>query len=1127
MAHLGYSFLSGICPPRNRLILPFILFGAMAGTSLSATPPRGEAAARITSRTLRAMNAADQLRDYGRRIASGSATSRARDISGKSAEAGIGINSAALTTSTIFFFDDVESLTHTWTTELYGGATDDAWHRTTLNASSPSHSWWPGIEPKMTYQTGRRINTALKSESIDLTAAAGQVTLLFAENYVTESGWDYCMVDASSDGGTSWTPLRGGYGSAPSGDSHGWIISTLNLTPFAGHAIAIRFYFDTGDTNFNAFPGWFVDDVVIFDQGGQITGKKFFDVNNNGAKDAGERGVKDWVITAAGPVTFTTRTNVRGRYRFTLPLGSYTVTEQHQPNWTQKYPLSGQWHITLSTPDTIVDSIHFGNYTQASFISGVKFDDRNRDSVFDGGDTLIPDWKIVLEDTNGNQIDYDFTDSLGEYQLYVFQPGRYIVTEADRSGWIQTFPGSESYTIDIPDLNTDLNGRDFGNYHSDSANAIAGQKFEDLNRNGLKEDHEQGVGGFTIKLTGAKNRKTKTDSSGFYKFLSLPPGTYTVAEIPRVGWWQSHPPSSYTFHLASGELQDTADFGNYQISPGSIAGTKFNDVNGNGSRDSGEVGLSGWRINLTGTTYFGGSASQSLTTDQDGQYTFTGIWPGAYTVSEVWRSNWRQTHPPSLAPNFVSLGKEESRTGVDFGNAVDSSFSVAFRSFLPESLALSIDRKGRHKPIPALPDRVEFCLKFLNATGLPAAKVTAHFAIGLRPGSATFDRPGSLIPTGKPKRLEIGFDPAVSAGDSVTVHAFGVKPFLQNVTEWRWTFANDSAGAWQSEFDSCLNVIRYPMPNGLNAVQLVGAGLRVGLGGPHSVVHPNYTSVIKSLIERGDRMHIGEPRGLGKFSKGGSIKSQQKSLPPTKHNNKLFAEAIALQVNVLASDAGVTPGGFGNLVYDDGNGGGPAHPFNGLSIREVAAKLDSFMTGFNETTRTPRPPLSLSGLDSVAIWRVIRSIDSAFSGPLDTFGFSSGLTYKPVRGLSEVTYLRLDTSMARRSFVPVRPIVTVVPDQFLLYQNYPNPFNPTTVIPFELLQTSLVTITIYNVLGQEIARLLNREVMDEGAQEAEFDAARLPSGVYFYRLAAEGISDGEGAVPARNFVAVKKMLLVR
>src|SRR5262249_980817 len=103
--------------------------------------------------------------------------------------------------------------------------------------------------------------------------------------------------------------------------------------------------------------------------------------------------------------------------------------------------------------------------------------------------------------------------------------------------------------------------------------------------------------------------------------------------------------------------------------------------------------------------------------------------------------------------------------------------------------------------------------------------------------------------------------------------------------------------------------------------------------------------------------------------------------------------------------------------------------------------------------------------------------------------------------------------------------VANVPDDYILYQNYPNPFNPTTVIRYSLSVESNVTLKVYNILGQEMATLLDHELQDDGEQEVEFDATRFASGVYFYRIVAEGLNE-EGE-RAGNFTAVKKMVLVK
>ena len=72
---------------------------------------------------------------------------------------------------------------------------------------------------------------------------------------------------------------------------------------------------------------------------------------------------------------------------------------------------------------------------------------------------------------------------------------------------------------------------------------------------------------------------------------------------------------------------------------------------------------------------------------------------------------------------------------------------------------------------------------------------------------------------------------------------------------------------------------------------------------------------------------------------------------------------------------------------------------------------------------------------------------------------------------------------------------------FTLRQNYPNPFNPATTIAFDLHRPARVTLTVYNALGQEIARVLNRS-MSTGSHTVDFDGGNLPSGAYFYELKA-------------------------
>ncbi len=92
--------------------------------------------------------------------------------------------------------------------------------------------------------------------------------------------------------------------------------------------------------------------------------------------------------------------------------------------------------------------------------------------------------------------------------------------------------------------------------------------------------------------------------------------------------------------------------------------------------------------------------------------------------------------------------------------------------------------------------------------------------------------------------------------------------------------------------------------------------------------------------------------------------------------------------------------------------------------------------------------------------------------------------------------------------------LTLSPDNYSLSQNYPNPFNPVTTIQYSIPQRGIVTLTVYDILGKQVATLVNEE-KDRGVYTVNFDASQLASGLYIYRLSAG------------SFVKSKKMLLLK
>ena len=90
----------------------------------------------------------------------------------------------------------------------------------------------------------------------------------------------------------------------------------------------------------------------------------------------------------------------------------------------------------------------------------------------------------------------------------------------------------------------------------------------------------------------------------------------------------------------------------------------------------------------------------------------------------------------------------------------------------------------------------------------------------------------------------------------------------------------------------------------------------------------------------------------------------------------------------------------------------------------------------------------------------------------------------------------------------------VIPLAYRLYNNYPNPFNPSTIISYTLPQSGLVQLKVFDMLGCEVANLVNKE-QSIGNYEIEFNASNLSSGIYLYRL------------QSGSFTETKKFILLR
>lgn len=307
---------------------------------------------------------------------------------------------------------------------------------------------------------------------------------------------------------------------------------------------------------------------------------------------------------------------------------------------------------------------------------------------------------------------------------------------------------------------------------------------------------------------------------------------------------------------------------------------------------------------------------------------------------------------------------------------------------------------------------------------------------------------------------------------------------------------------------------------------LVRAWVRLSKWDFKKNIGKTFGNLQKTLEDKAVR-HTGPPRGLDSTNLIGDLKRKKlirqfTKLSPRKHNNGLFAELVALKMNIAASQLGKTRRGFGELQCEM-----PGNHVDGLEIVEISRRADSALTYWQG-----RSPAYYDSL-----YAAIHRINRAFLGPIDTISFEAGAKLR-LEGAVELD----DVPFLKPGLTPPRVLVPTTdqtedmfdfdddefddedenPTTARLYQNFPNPFNPVTSLPFRLRVPAIVTVKLYNILGQHVATVLNGEDLDEGYHVVEFSGAWLASGVYFYQIHAV---DPEGEV--QTSLHTRKMLLLK
>ena len=489
-----------------------------------------------------------------------------------------------------------------------------------------------------------------------------------------------------------------------------------------------------------------------------------------------------------------------------------------------------------------------------------------------------------------------------------------------------------------------------------------------------------------------------------------------------------------------------------------------------------------------------------------------------------------------------------------------------YRSFTASEIATASDSKLKAgKSEKRKPYRSEGTFTLTNSTVPPGAKDDVHVEWSQGINDATLSitpSPVSHTWVDAPKntKLDITFTAGqIADAGTVTIYAEGNKGKQLQIKKYWWTVGgiqNPPKVKFGVVLPEDGGVLRLKMPNINNIGEEIytqgvyppgplrnPTGLTIGDPANKSgvniklkdvfkaVVHPKWKDVLKTLVDKTGQQ-TGPAACLDNFATLKPIEKAQKALPPGKHNNKLLGAAVALKVNIGAGDGGkIEQGGttFGDLRYVR-QAGDPLIPA-GTTVRAIAESLDNVMRCHPSTWDS-------GGVSNPeAWWNAVTRINASFSGPFDTLSFGQSSLSKPLgatvasgtKAIMDVPYLY------RTSFANILPdfgspnIKALEernqPAEYRLMQNYPNPFNPMTTIEFALPVDGMVSLKVYNMLGQEMATLIDNEMMDEGTNEVEFDATSFSSGVYFYRLVAQGVDEDGNA--GKTVTKVMKMMLVK
>lgn len=397
-------------------------------------------------------------------------------------------------------------------------------------------------------------------------------------------------------------------------------------------------------------------------------------------------------------------------------------------------------------------------------IAGTVFEDLDLDNQRDAAEPGLEGVEIQLWRRDGDTYVSTgraaHTDAAGQYRFENLLPGTYRLVEIQPGGWLSI--GSEAGRVtgeprgqsDGPDAITEIQlfggeestGNDFAEVRPAG---LSGHVYHDANNNGRRDIGEQGISGVTVRIeylgpvsTAGTWIEVLSASDGSWSAAGLMPGQYRATELQPPGYLDGldapgtaggtavNPGDAIEgIVLSSGQSGKDYDFG--ELLPSRIAGRVFADRNGNGFFDMGEPLLAGVTLQLHNAE---GGLIATTQTDPSGQYRFTGLAPGVYTVSEVQPAGYFDG-PDRIGTAGGTLLPPDAITGIPLLSGTDAT-EYDFAELEPASLSGVVYEDDNHNGLrdPGEQGIAEVRVMLLDAVGSP----TGIWAVTAADGSYRF-----------------------------------------------------------------------------------------------------------------------------------------------------------------------------------------------------------------------------------------------------------------------------------------------------------------------------------------------------------------------------------------------------